>query len=286
MGLLGCSDKPNHYNYVKILTITKADSVTDINKGLKTENYLYYYPEKNYAVFRFVQPTQPDIFHTYTGHFQKKQYADTISALVSLLKRHKEGFIPNSLDTNGMYCGPFFYVEYSDSTGIHHNRFIIDANDTLNNFDHFFYDLEKLPWKKVLVNNNFVDETGEIVNMLKAAGSYERIVKPYIPLPCKKGIELDKIYGSWRTIGDEYLDTSYKYDVYKIDTTGTLTFYTLDDGKVTQEVIVKIKSIKDNIIETVYNRKIDTLEIINLTDNCFEFRFKSIKDNVRLDRLR
>lgn len=286
IGLIGCSNNHHHYNYIKILTITKTDSVTDLNKGLKTENFLYYSPESDYAIFRFARPAEPETYHTYTGHFRKKEFADTIASLVSLLKHNKEVFVPVSLDTNGMYCGPLFYVEYSDSTGLHYNKFIIDRNDTLDNFCDFFYRLEELSWHKELVNNTTVDETGEIVKMLKGTGSYEKIVKPYVPLPCEKRIEPDKLYGSWRTIGDEFMDTSYKYDIYKIDKSGLLTIFKVENGKTTQEVVVKIKSVKGNLIETEYKQKITILEIINLTDNCFEFRFEQKKRNLRLDRLR
>jgi hypothetical protein len=273
--LLGCINKTHQYKYIKIQTITEADSVTDLNKGVKTENFLYYNPVENRVVFRFAQPSDSKKFNTYTGYLPKKGYVDTISALVTLLKHHKNGFVANFLDTTGTYCGPTFHAEYADESGTHFIDFIIDDNDTLDRFCNLFYELENLPWKKQKVDNRFVDETGEVIKLLKGDGSYDKMIKPYVPLPCKPGIEMDKLYGKWRSEGQTYLiDTDDDHAVYKFDTTGIL-IYEIKKDTIVKETPVKIKSIKGNIIETESNKRLYKLEVVNLTENCLEFKINN-----------
>lgn len=285
LGLTNCKKKPRDYNYIKVLTITKTDSITDVNKGLKTENFLYYDPENDYAIVRLFHSANPDVYHTYKGHFKNKKYADSVAVLVSFLRKRNEVHISPIPDSNAWYHGPYLYVEYSDSTGLHYKHFIGDAYDTLDYFCFFFYNLEKLPWKKELVDNSYVNETEEVVKMLKAIGSYDRIVKPYIPLPCKKGIEIDKLYGRWRTIGHDRMDTGYKYDVYKIDPSGIISVQSFNYNEKSHEDVSVIKSIKNNEIILEYKNKLFTLEILNLCENCFEFRQKPYKQSIVLNRM-
>jgi hypothetical protein len=284
-GLLGCSNNSNTYNYIKILSIAKADTVTDLNKGLKLYNYLYYNPEKDSVFFRFVQSVDPDTFNTYQGSFRNKEYADTIALLIELLRQHDDGYLPYKGNMDAGYSGPHLYVEYFDSKGVHYNAFAVD-NDTLSNFSKFFHRLENLPWEKVLINNQKVDETEEVVKILKGLGTYDSMVKPYVPLQCAPGIELDKLYGTWRTIGDKYNDATFKYWVYKIDSSGEWVINRIDSSKTSQYYNGKIKSIKNQIIKIESERALTILEVLNLTDNCFEFRHKASKQIWRLDRMK
>jgi hypothetical protein len=286
LGLLSCSNNSGGYDYIKILSISKADTVTELNKGLKLYNYLYYKPESDSAVLRFVQSVDPEFFNTYSGFLRKKEYADTLALLISLLKHHKDGFVPYSVDSTSTYCGPELYVEYSDSKGKHYNAFILDGNDTLSILSDFFHRLENLPWKKVKINNKRIDETEEVVNVLKGIGSYESIVKPYVPLPCKKGIELNKLYGSWRTIGDKYNDATFNYWINEINNTGNWIIDEVYNGKTERKYRGKIKSIKNHEIQVNSEHGLITLEILNLTDNCFEYRLKKSKQVWRLDRIK
>jgi hypothetical protein len=286
LGLLGCSNNSGEYDYIKILSISKADTVTEINKGLKLYNYLYYNPETDSAVLRFVQSVDPDIFNTYGGFLRKKEYADTLALLVTLLQHHKNGFLPYSIDSNATYSGPELYVEYFDSKGKHYNAFILDDNDTLSLLSNFFHHLENLPWEKVKINNKNIDETDEVVNVLKGIGTYDSMVKPYVPLPCKTGIELDKLYGSWRTIGDKYNDATFNYWINKIESTGTWKIDRVTNGKTNQEYVGKIKSIKNYQIQVESEHGLATLEILNLTDSCFEYRNKKSKQVWRLNRMK
>ncbi len=285
-GLLGCSNNSGEYEYIKILSICKTDTVTNLNKGLKLYNYLYYNPGNDSAAFRFVQSTDPEIFNTYSGFFRKKEYADTLALLISLLKHHKNGFLPQMIEGDASYDGPHLYVEYSDSKGKHYNGFIIDDNDTLSILSHFFHRLEKLPWEKVKINNKKIDETIEVVNVLKGIGRYDSIVKPYVQLPCRTGIELDKLYGSWRTIGDKNNDATFNYLITKIDSTGTWIVDGVNNGKTDRKYTGKIKSIKNYKIQVESEYGLTTLEILNLTDNCFEYRHKDSKHAWRLDRMK
>jgi len=286
-GLLGCSSNSGKYEYVKILSICKADTVTDLNKGLKLFNYLYYNPANDSAALRFVQSVDPVGFNTYSGFFRKKEYADTLALLISVLKQHKNGFLAYAIDSDASYDGPVLYVEYADSKGKHYNGFALIVNDILSILSHFFHRLAKLPWEKVKIDSKNIDETNEVVNVLKGIGRYDSIVTPYIQLPCKTGIELDKLYGSWRTIGDKNNDATLKYVINKIDRTGTWIMDRVDNGKTDRIYIGKIKSIKNHKIQVESVHGVATLEILNLTANCFEYRLNKNNRNVwRLDRMK
>jgi len=284
--LLGCSNNSSEYNYLKILSIAKTDSITELNKGLTLYNYLYYKPENDSAIFRFVQSTDPEIYNTYKGSFRKKEYADTLAMLISLLKHHKNGVLPISIDTGAVYCGPELLVEYLDSKGLHYHSFTLGENDTLSFLSDFFHGLENLPWEKEIINNKQVDETNEVVNVLKGLGIYDSIVMPYIPLPCKTGIDIDKLNGSWRTIGDKYNDATFNYWINRIDSSGNWIIDRVIEGKTTRQYIGKVKSIKDYKIKIESESKLTTLEILNLTDNCFEYRHTESKHVWRLDRMK
>ena len=285
LGITGCSDNSSKYNYIKILSIAKADTVTELNKGLKVYNFLYYNPYKDSVVFRFVQSIDPDTFNTYQGYFRNTKYADTIALLISLLRHHDKGFLNYKIDSTSMYSGPELYVEYSDSKGLHYNSFIIN-NDTLSGLSDFFHRLESLPWEKVLTNNKIIDETGEVVKMLKGLGTYDGLVKPYVPPPCETGIKLDKLYGAWRTIGDKYNDATFDFLTNKIDSAGNWIIDKVSDHRTTREYAGKIKSIKNYEIEVESEHGLTTLEILNLTDNCFEYRLKKSQQVWRLDRMK
>lgn len=284
LGIMGCSNNSRKYSYIKIFSIAKADTVTELNKGLKVYNFLYYNPDNDSVVFKFVQSIDPDTFNTYQGHFRNRKYADTIALLVSLLRHYNKGFLQYEIDSTAMYSGPELYVEYSDSKGLHYNSFIIN-NDTLSNLSNFFHRLESLPWEKVLTNNKIIDETGEVVKMLKGLGTYDGLVKPYVSAPCETGIELDKLNGSWRTIGDKY-NTTLNYLVNKIDSAGNWLVDEVNENRIVRKYTGKIKSIKNYKIQVESEHGLTTMEILNLTDNCFEFRYKGSQQVWRLDRMK
>ena len=109
----------------------------------------------------------------------------------------------------------------------------------------------------------------------------------YVPLPCAKGIELEKLYGTWRSIGDKYNDATFKYWINKIDTAGNWIIDKVDGAKTTRKYSGKIKSInKDYTIKVESEHGVATLEILNLTANCFEYRHKESKQTWRLDRMK
>jgi hypothetical protein len=114
------------------------------------------------------------------------------------------------------------------------------------------------------------------------------IISRYVPLPCAKRVELEKLYGTWRSIGDEYNDATYKYWINKIDTAGNWFIDKVDSGRTMRKYSGKVISInkKDYTIEVKGDAGITTLEILNLTENCFEYRHKASKQVWRLDRFK
>jgi hypothetical protein len=117
----------------------------------------------------------------------------------------------------------------------------------------------------------------------------DSVVGHYIPLPCATGIDLEKLYGSWRTIGDEYNDATFKYWINTIDTSGNWIIDKVDSGKIAHRYSGKIKSMnkKDHTIDVESKDGITILEIMNLTETCFEYRLKANKDKIwRMDRMK
>ena len=139
----------------------------------------------------------------------------------------------------------------------------------------------------ICTTNNFYNKNSKFGDSYSDA--YDTIVKPYVPLPCAKGIELEKLYGTWRSIGDEYNDDTFKYWINKIDTAGNWILDKVDTSKIIHKYSGKIKSInkKNHTIDVKSNDGITTLEIMNLTENCFEYRLKANKNKVwRLGRMK
>ncbi len=202
--LICCTNKEEvaKISYIKVLTEGSADSVTLYNKGLGLDNFLYYEPQKDSAVLRLFDESEPFKYKTYIGKFNNKKYLDSLLALINFLRLHGSGYItPDSLPKNSTYCGASYFVVYKDEKGVHGNGFLLDR-DLLYQFDNFFHRLPSLPWKRKIIDHEVVDGDYEIVNAVKQAGVYDSIETPYIPVHCQNGIDVSKIVGTWRTMGD------------------------------------------------------------------------------------
>ncbi len=288
-GIIGCSNKDSQseFTYIKILTIGKSELVTRYNKGLQLLTYLYYNPITDSVTFRYMQSVDPATFRTYVGNFSKRKYVDSIIHLVSMLKRFPNGTLQETLSSSSaMYSGPELYVEYKDKKGVHFNSFLLDGNDTLEKVWSLILNLEQSPWDKGIVSNNTVDDESEMINSLKGQGKYDSITTPYIPLPCDKGIEMNKLYGKWRTIGDKYNDHTLNYRINTIDEKGNWILERMYNSQLELVYSGKIKIInKDHSIKIRSDLGETIIEVLNLTANCLEYRVKGSKGIWRLDRM-
>lgn len=289
---LNCLHKQNKegLSYVKIFTIYPPDTVTAYNKGLGIANYAYYNPQTDSFLYRELRDTDPtglnlNQYKTYTGILNNPVYVDTMLNLLQALSKYKNGKIPEDHPDGGTYCGPEFYVEYRDGKGEHFNLFILENNDTLDQFSAFFHRLPSLSWQKKLVSNNIVKADTEVVTAVKKLGLYEKQQTPYIPLPCEPGIDKNKIYGSWRMVNnghwepDTYYKTTFKRN-------GTCSFEHIKAGVSTsrgtpQRFILSTK--QDTLILKIGTSR---CRVLKLTETCLEYAgIDRLKYMVRCNRL-
>lgn len=292
--LLGCATKrlDNDIIYIKALTAQEADSITSYNKGLGLDSYFYYEPKKDSVVLQFSEPSNPQRYKTYVGTFNNDYYLDTLLNLIEKLKRHPDGFLPDTTPIGSVnYCGPALYVEYKDSKGIHNYGFtLVDGNDTLDRFYNFYNNLLNLRWENKVINNKLINAESEIVEALKRVGVYEEIDEPYFPPSCEAGISFTKIYGQWRQVGndlrDEKMSSYYKLTINK---DGTACTNKIENGLQTNYGACGKFMIdkKNEMIEFTVNWGSYTYELAKLTDNCLEFSYISEgkKKSVRYNRL-
>lgn len=287
LSFLGCStkDRVTDLIYIKVLTERSADSVTAYNKGATLHNFFYYEPHKDSVVYRFIQNVDPLQYRTYVGRFNNRKYLDTISTLVTFLRGYRDGPLPKPTYDAPMYCGATFYVEFKDSQGVHFKTFITD-NDTLNQFSDFFHQFESLPWPRKVIDNKILNEDQEIVEVMKGVGTYYEIDDPYIPLPCERGIQMELLNGTWRAISGKYDNVNSAYWKNTVDKAGNWKIEKISNGISKLVYTGKIISIDKNYVAKVKSKHgVATFKILNLSQNCFEYRHESSGDIWRLDRI-
>lgn len=268
----GCSRSNPDYNYIKIMSIGSADSATVENNGTKLLDYLYYNPTSDSVMLRMWQSYIIDTFRTSEGHFNNRRYADTIAMLVTLLKQYTDGDLPYTIIPGSSNCGPILYVEYNDKNGSHFNSFTLSGNDTLTIIENFFRRLDKIQWNKKLTTNDRINETIEVVSVLKGLDEWDNIIPPYISLPCEAGIDMEMLYGKWRVVRGQY-DVNRNYSVIDINRDGSWTPGNVIDGKMKSYPSVKITVINknNNSIRVKSKFSTETLIVLTLTENCFEY---------------
>lgn len=286
--LAGCSSRETDYSYIKIFSIDRAAKVTSYNKGMSINNYLYYSPSNDSVFLKYMQDS-PDSFNYYTGSFKDLSYTDTLYNLISYLSyassEKPSTFI--ALNHEGIVDDGTL-IEYKDSKGIHYKLFKNEnLNDSIRKAIKLIHKLETSKWNKTKVNDTQFNDTIEVVNFLKGLGVYDSLLAPYVPLPCLSGLQMEKILGRWRTIGDRYNDATLKYWVDTIDSSGNWFIDRVTKGETKRRFTAKIVSIKNNIIKVKSEHGITTLEILSLTDNCFEYKLEggSTGQIWRLDRM-
>jgi hypothetical protein len=279
----GCTtkDELSNVSYIKILTEGLADSPTIYNKGFGLHNYLYYDPQKDSAVLRFIHSTDPWEHETYIGNFENKRFRDTLFSLIKLLRSFKPGHVsPDSMPPGATYCGAQFYVEFEDKKGITNYSFIVDR-DALFEFDRFFHRLTELHWKRQLVSNSIIQAEEEMINAAKKTGLYDSTLIPFLPPPCLSTIDFSKITGVWRDTG--YRTTYYKTIVLE---NGKFKNEKITSGKLTKTYPGGTLSVnrKDTTVTFKTNNTQKTFKLISLNDICFEYQFSFDGQRRRLYR--
>lgn len=275
-----CSTRKDYSDveYVKIYSIYNTDSVNDYNKGLGIYWFLKYNFKNDSVISRYAQDRDIDVFKTYAGRFNNNAYIDTLYEAVKFLRKFPEGEIQLG-DSTATYCGPILNMEFKDDKGVHYYTF--GTLDTpLINVHSFFSNVNELNWEKRLVNNNIVDSDKEAVNTAINLGYYNKREVPYVPITCDDGIDMNKIYGEWRSTGNkenrETVNTytketftkngKYYYEKIKSDT----SIY-LFSAKFTVDYQNKMIVLDNNI-------SLKKLRVVKLTDECFEFEDLLLKN--------
>ena len=181
----------------------------------------------------------------------------------------------------------FEYVHGSEVTRLYLQD---NLTESLKPFDYYLVDVEERLWSKKAIPNEEINRDSIVVNALKNLGLYDSIRAPrppYVPLACGNGVELENLYGTWRSIGDEYNDARFNYWTFEIDTAGNWIMERVDCNTTKRRYTGKIKTInkKKFTIELESEHGPSTMEILNLTNSCFQFRHKASKQLWRLNRM-
>ena len=148
--------------------------------------------------------------------------------------------------------------------------------------------MDELHWDKRPVNKTVIHFDSLAVKAAIKLGFYDKIEHPYVPLKCEPGISMTKIYGVWRSAGNEVNR--------KTKSTYSKMVFT-EDGTYIEEKIQKDTSIfkftakfrldqKRNLVILNKNGSLKKLKILKLTDDCLEFNFEGINSVFVYNRLK
>jgi len=250
-------------------------------------NFAYYNFQTDSLIYQELIDIEPVKHKTYAGLLNNQAYVDSLQALVNVLSQIKNGVLPDKFaDSGGTYCGPEYYVEFTDEGGEHYYLFILDGNDTVDAFNRFFYRLPELSWKKESVSNHYVNQDKEIVAAMKKVGVYEQVESPYIPQPCSAGNTASHLFGTWREIN--FTAKNKVRDYYRVTLTkeGKWVRETLYDGKAEYRKEGKFVLSKDRKgITWEIEGHVYRYTILKLSDYCMEMKNDEDNSMIRYDRL-
>ncbi|MGB4772827.1 MAG: hypothetical protein WBP58_15285 [Chitinophagaceae bacterium] len=273
------------FEYVKVMTVFQTSQITQFNKGYKLDDYFLFDALAGEAKFRVSKlnyssstgyyPADPDTIFYYQGEFQTARYLDTLNMLVSVLKRDKNGPITTPEYPEGaLFCGRTYFTEFKDKSGTHFHIISAHNNDTLKMFEKFFLRLrERGNWSPNAVANDFINDSVEMVQILKGSGYYQELPLLYFPPKCDSSVDFGLLYGKWRTEGDRYTG---RYWLQTIDSSGNWIFDRIYEDSISRKYIGKIKSvqIKDKVVRVRVKGKFIDVEMLVLSKTCMKFRVK------------
>jgi hypothetical protein len=284
------------FEYVKVMTVFQTSQITPFNRGYALDDYFLFNALNGEAKLRVgtvsypdsfeYYPTGTDIIVYYQDKFENAHYLDTLNMLVKVLKRDKNGpiSIPKELE-GSTYSGPTFFTEFKDNSGIHFHVISMHNNDTLHMFEQFFYRIrDRHNWSPKVVTNSFMNDSVEMVDILKGSGSYQKLPVPYIPPQCDSSVDFTMLYGKWRTVMDR---PTGRYWLQTIDSSGNWILDRIDEDCVSRKYIGKIKSlqIKDRVVSVRLKDNIFDLEMLVLGRTCMKFRVKGTESIIEYYRV-
>jgi hypothetical protein len=270
-------DKESDFSYIKVLTERTTDSVTRYNKGFTTGTFLYYEPKKDSLLIFLSSADTTNAEKTYVGHLIKRTDLDSFRSLLRVLRRFNNGDLPLPFDSLSHYCGPYFYIEYQDSRGVHNNGFIL-ANDTLEQFDKFYNRLLDLPLQNGKAGLQLFHGDSVFVTMSKRTGNYENAETPYIPLPCSTEVDFRHIYGAWRSANANYPYSKEKsYNKMIFQQNGIWVWQKLENGLITKADTANFTINPKAKTFTLWKKgrtRILIHNVVNLSSNCLQYLTK------------
>ncbi len=203
------------------------------------------------------------------------------------MPKYKEGIIKESTDFSAdVYCGTEVYLTYRKGAEVKTLCFLQHRFD--EGFDTFQDYCSKLSGSKenVVLKNFSIPSDDIVVEALKRLGFYEKMATPYIPLPCKPGIDMAKIFGTWRSAWNRYEKNKSYYTKYTLFHNGVYRWEKIKDGKTTAQATGKFQlNKKDSSFIMEVDKTAYKYSILTLTGNCFEYKMKGDLYKQRWDRL-
>ncbi len=290
--LFGCDNNAPKYNYIKLLGIVRTNDATILNKGLTASYYFYYNFESDSLVIRDTQlaNNEDDSFYSYAGKLHNSLYRDTIAELCSFFQKSKGARLVELIDSNNkLNYGQNFHVEYRTNNKTQYKALKYDkVKVSVEPFQRFLYDLKTLYLKKSTINFQEFNDTKEVVHYLKGIGIYDSISPNYILLPRDQGMVMEKLVGEWRTFGNQNNDPTFNYWRNIFNKDGSWSLQKINHGVITNSSAGTYTiSMKENLIKLespTLGKPI--LEVLNLTDNCLDYRPTGTDHIWRFDRVK
>lgn len=275
-----CKQPAVEPHYMQLLYFGTADSITAYNKGVGLYGTLRMDLTNDSVVYQTILDLTGSRLHTYAWKVNQLIENDTVADAIKVIKELPDHIRYDNLIPDGVgYCWPKVYLEYVQ--GGRTKRLFLNGvhGQKLGALYHYYMELdERLP-NLEKAPRRAINKDSIVVTALKNLGIYDSVGvrrNAYVPLSCDKGIEFEKLVGSWRSISDEYNAAAFEYWIHKIDSAGNWTVYRVDCNDTTLRYSRRVKTInrKKFLIELTREDGPGPglLEVLTLTDNCFEFR--------------
>ena len=263
--------------YVKVIVMGDALKPNAYNKGIGTLFYSYFNLSTDSLFYIYPQFSETDdsspsyVNHAYQGMLNNPAFRDTLEQLIQSLEWRPSGII-DSIPEGAMYSGGEFYIEFPVKDKVKYYSVTYAVSDTLDRFFEFFLRLRHSPWDKVTADPKGVDIDREVVTALKRYGAYEELEVPYLFPECDSGINFSKLFGRWRTVGNNYHSTQKdRFMLYTLNPDRTFTIQKYRDGEF-EDVVKGTYSVDVAAMKIFYTSSKGhkmTQTIAQLTDSCF-----------------
>ncbi len=274
---IGCAknNRKVNFEYVKIFY-----------SGYGYTSYTFFEPLKDSLIYQIPYKNDTLVHKTMAGKIGNTALLDTFINTIQTLKQYENGSIPLLVDDQSFYCGPTLYTEYKDERGVHFFTYTFDTNDTLDQFITFYENLQHLKWKKTKEKNELIDINGE----LKSANHNMRLTLNegafYKLLSCSNGIDPAKLYGSWRSVRDSFNTKQNSYIKLTIKKNGVCLFKRIVKDTIQESHTGKVTmDNKNNTIVFTENGKEYVYKLIQLCNNCLQYKNENDPKIIRWDRL-